>query len=244
MSISKVIKDAVTYPILDKKNWMIVGVFLIICNLINVFMNLNRNGLIAIIGLIAITVIIIILFGFNLSVTEYTIKGKTDYPKFNLTKNFMDGIKVVILGIIYYLIPTIITLIIAWLSGLFTTLPQIVNTLINSPGSTQTITSNGLRVSTIMVNNLTSTISQSVLNSFINGIVITSVCAIILLFIMTLFIFIGTGRMAETGSLKEGLAFKAIIKKIGSIGWGKYIAILIIFLIIIFILGIINSYLK
>jgi hypothetical protein len=96
MSISKVIKDAVTYPILDKKNWMIVGVFLIICNLINVFMNLNRNGLIAIIGLIAITVIIIILFGFNLSVTEYTIKGKTDYPKFNLTKNFMDGIKVVI----------------------------------------------------------------------------------------------------------------------------------------------------
>ena len=83
-------------------------------------------------GLIAF-ILNIFIFGYGVSVTKANIDGATNVPNFDFVKNFVDGIKAIVLYFIYYVIPLIITLIVAAVTGLFTNIGKATTAIANAP---------------------------------------------------------------------------------------------------------------
>ncbi|MDL2247038.1 DUF4013 domain-containing protein, partial [Methanobrevibacter sp. OttesenSCG-928-K11] len=215
-----IFKESLVYP---TKNWdklLILGVLIIIANLVTVMATIGIElqsidsmgiilGILAIVGLI----ISIIVGGYSFSIIKDTINNLDTLPEFEFLTNFVDGLKVFVVSIVYYLIPTIITLIIAYLTGVFDNIVKILPYV------------NGTTVPETLITNLA--ISSSV----------TFIIGIILMIIFTLLLTIAIPRMADKDSFGEAFAFKKIFNTIGDIGWGNYIVWYILLVIILMVIS-------
>ncbi|OED29504.1 hypothetical protein NL43_07910 [Methanosphaera sp. WGK6] len=153
----------------------------------------------------------IIIGAISLDITRKAINHVEKLPSFNITRIITDGIKYMILFIIYTLIPLLAVYIIAYLSGLFNII------------------------------SLTVPLTQTVLttNQYIHlGIIV--LIGIILAFIAILYEIMAGAILAKTGSLRSALNIKQVTNNITHIGWTKYITLIIISSIIselIFFIG-------
>jgi len=129
-------------------------------------------------------------------------------------KLFVDGWKLNIIGIVYFLIPLIIALIVLALTAGFGELTLLFENIAN-PGA--------------------------LLGMFMGSLAVTAIVFIIFAIIFGLFGVIGMVKFARSGKMGDAFHFSEIIAQIGKIGWGKYIVALIVFFIIIFIIVIILS---
>lgn len=239
MGASDAIKEALHYPLIDYKKWLMFALVFLVLGILTTIGEYYPS-IASIMGII-VCIISIFLLGFGVSVIAKTIEGSEEIPEFDIAKNFVDGIKAVILYIIYYIIPLIITLIVAAVSGVFTNGYEALTYIANSSVANQTVTSSSANTGAAMINNFTSAVPASVQAGLINGIIITAIVAIIVFLLFTLLLNIGLARMAETGSLSKGLGLGTVFKKVGFIGWGTYIVWYILVIIVSIIIGIIGS---
>jgi len=145
--------------------------------------------------LIATILLTLPLMGYALRI----LRGEKPAPEVeNWGTLFIDGIKYLIVGLIYA-IPLIIIL--------FLTLAPIV-TAAMSAGSPEAVTA----------------VAVGAVGTFLLGLVVFCIAA----FIIGLFANIGIVRFARTGSMGEAFNFGAILATIGKIGWINYIVALII----------------
>jgi hypothetical protein len=198
MNIGEIIGDSIKYPLSNWKNFLILGIILVISSLYVNAMQLGTDIIIiSILGIIGF-ILSLLVNGYALRIIKSSLAGVTELPEFNAWIDmFIDGIKVLIVDIVY-LIPVLII-------GIFTVL-FFGSALIN-----------------IILINMASNPSPPDLGTILNiGILIF--IAIIYTVIILPIIAIATANMAYYDSkLSEAFRLKEIFNKIGNIGWINFI---------------------
>ncbi len=155
--------------------------------------------------LIISSIIFPLIIGYSLRV----MKGVVPAPEpDDYLGMFIDGIKVIIINIVYMIIPMLVGFILFFLSGGFGALTML-GMDVSNPGAYFGLLLGSLGISFIIF--------------------------MILAIIFSLFEIIGVVRFARSGSMGDAFALSEIMAIIGNIGWGAYIIALILLGILIFI---------
>jgi len=156
--------------------------------------------------LIVASVIFPLIMGYTLRI----MRGVTPAPEpEDYLGMFIDGIKMLIIGFVYMIIPCIIGLLVFSLSGGFGAFTMMMMD-VSKPGA--------------YLGMLAGTLGISFLIFFI------------VMFIFSLFEIIGMVQFARSGSMGEAFAFSEILERIGKIGWGSYLIALIVLGVVFFII--------
>jgi len=231
MEIVELFKDSLTYPTKDWNKLVIFGVLFVISNIFSILiafgLNLGQYVGVTILALIAAIfsfVISLFISGYSLSITGKTITNvEGDIPELNLLKNFIDGIKVFVLSIVYFIIPVIVASLVAFATGAFNAITQMV----------PYIYTYGSGAASQMPQELLTTIGFSFMSVFFIG--------GIFFLIFGLLYQIAYAVLAETESLATAINMVDVFKKIGEIGWGNYIIWIIVFILLSFVIALVNG---
>lgn len=238
MNITEIFKDSLIYPTKDLNKLVTLGALMIIVVVLSIFTSVTilirqfiASSILGVITAIIIIIVGLIYTGYSLSIIKKTIESRNisenieSLPHFNWNKNIVDGIKVLILKIVYMIIPIIVTVILAYALGIFTDAAMISQYL-----------SNNTHIS--LVSNSS---AMLFFNQFNANLSIVQGIAIILALIFTLFAIIAQARLAETSKLSAIFEFREIFDSISKIGWGNYIVWFILLLVILIIIATIAS---
>ena len=226
MNLREIIMDAIKYPISDTRKFLIFCVLIILMSLSTVIPSYGvENGTLSIILTLVSLIVSFIVLGYLVDIVKGGAEGEDTLADFDYVKNFVVGIKALILEIVYFIIPVIIILIVASATGLFSSFTDIVYTSIDA------MANNTSNVTMIM-----NAIPKATIDTFTNSLTITLIVAIILLFIFSLISFTGLVRFAKSGSGIEGLRFREILRDMSKVGFVKIIVTLIVIYIIALIL--------
>ncbi|AMD17324.1 hypothetical protein TL18_04365 [Methanobrevibacter sp. YE315] len=119
MSVIEVISDAIAYPFSDIKKYLIVGVLTLLAGFYSVLGSFGiDNSILMLLAILVSIVFALILSGYGLQVIKKGIQHSNEIPDIDPVTNLVDGIKVLIIGIVYYIIPVIIAMILGVFSGL------------------------------------------------------------------------------------------------------------------------------
>ena len=229
MKLLEIIKDAIKYPISDTRKFLIFCALIILMSLSTIIPSYGfKDSTLSIILSLVTLIVLFVVIGYSVEVIKGGTNRDDTLPDFDYVKQFVIGIKAVILDIIYFIIPAIITIIVASASGLFTSFTKIVYISIDA------ISKDANNLTTVMA-----AIPKSTMNTFTNALTITIIVGIILFIIFSLMAFTGLVRFAKTGSGTEGLRFRQILKDMSNVGLVKIIVTLIVIYIIAAVLAIV-----
>ena len=229
MSLREIITDAIKYPISDTRKFLIYCALIILMSLSTIIPSYGfKDSTLSIILSLVTLIVLFVVIGYLVEVIKGGTNRDDTLPDFDYVKQFVIGIKAVILDIIYFIIPAIITIIVASASGLFTSFTKIVYISIDA------ISKDANNLTTVMA-----AIPKSTMNTFTNALTITIIVGIILFIIFSLMAFTGLVRFAKTGSGTEGLRFRQILKDMSNVGLVKIIVTLIVIYIIAAVLAIV-----
>ena len=109
MSLTDIFSDAITYPFSDITNFLIVGVLAVLASLSSVVTSfgVESTAIIALAGIIGF-IFSLILSGYSVDVIKNGIDSSRAFPDIDLKENLINGIKAMIIGIVYMIIPCII----------------------------------------------------------------------------------------------------------------------------------------
>ena len=118
MNLGEIFSDAIKYPFSDITNFLIVGVLAVLASLSSVLASFGfQEGLVSLIGVIIGFVFTLIISGYSIDVIKKGIERSNDFPAIDLEANLINGVKSIIIGIVYMIIPTIIAIIIMAVFG-------------------------------------------------------------------------------------------------------------------------------
>ena len=234
MNLREIITDAIRYPISDTRKFLIFCALIIVMSLSTVLPSygIRDNTLSLILSLVTLIVSFIVL-GYTVDVIKGGAEGEDVLPDFDFVRQFVVGIKALILDIIYFIIPALIVIIVASATGLFSSFTEIVYASIDAAAK------NATTMTMVM-----DAIPKSTMSAFTNALTVTLIVAVILFIIFSLMSFAGLVRFAKSGSGIEGLRFRKILSDMSSVGFVKIIVTLIVIylisLVFSFVLGIIG----
>jgi hypothetical protein len=227
MNLREIIMDAIKYPICDVRKFLIFCALIILMSLSTIFPSYGlKNGTLTIILTLVTLIVSFIVLGYLVEVIKGGTEGDDTLPDFDYVKQFVMGIKALILDIFYFIIPAVLVIIVASATGLFSSFTKIVYVSIDA-------ISNGTSNFTMIM----AAVPKSTMTTFTNALTITLIVAIILFIIFSLMSFTGLVRFAKSGSGTEGLRFKEILKDMSRVGFIKIIVTLIVIYIIALILS-------
>jgi len=241
MEVIDIFKDSLVYP---SKNWsklLILGVlmlipvfFLMVPLLAAVFNQFIGAAILGLICFIVFLILYLIVYGYSLSVIKETVNDSEEFPEFQWVKNLIDGIKYLVVSIVYSIIPIVVTLLLAYLTGFFENFANILNYTTATQGMY------GNNISTIAPG--TVTIPPELLINLYGSIAIVTIVAIILFIIFGLLMNIAIARLAKTDNLGDAFSVGEIFEDIANIGWGNYIIWTILLIVISFLFGVLASF--
>jgi len=213
MEVSKLFEDSFKYPARDWNKLLIFGVIILISGFYTILdiilqvseplsYNFVLEGIILMFSLLSI-IFSLITLGYSLSITRKTINLEKEIPDFEWSENLSNGFKVFILEIAYLTIPFIVTLIVAYLTGVLNYLTEIASYLIDY--------------------GVYYTISYLPFLDMPSNLSIVIFIGSILFIIFESLAIIASARLAETDNLNEAINIKDTINKIDEIGWTNYI---------------------
>lgn len=224
MEIMEILKESIKYPFSDIKTLLIIGVIFLVMSLCG-SLGQFKNDAFAIIGGIISFVLVLVVSGYSLDVIKFGIELNDALPSLDLKDNIINGIKLFIVNIVYYIIPAIILLIVSIVAGGFAYMSFAGVTIAKNAPPAEVL-------STIMTPQMVSAC----------GIII--VVAIILAVIFGLLALMGQARLAKTGDIGNAISFGQSIEDIKTIGVGKALAVLILLYIIIAIIALIFMFIS
>ncbi|WP_405267967.1 DUF4013 domain-containing protein [Methanobrevibacter sp.] len=177
----------------------------------------------------------LIITGYQVYIVKSGIDMDDKAPEFDWKNDIVTGIKMIIVNIVYMIIPSILVGIVALIA--------------NVPGNVlqmaQEMSANSANVTAVA--NSTSalaSVSDATMAAFGTSIAITGMAAVILFIIFAFFLTIAEARLANTGSLGQGLNIPEVVKDISKIGVGKVIAVFLLVFVIITVIQTIISVLS
>ncbi|MDL2245987.1 DUF4013 domain-containing protein [Methanobrevibacter sp. OttesenSCG-928-K11] len=231
MQITEIFTDSLKYPTKNWKNFFILGILTLIVTALGLFPSIigsDRNGLISIVAIVCSILALIVGFiinGYILSNVKSSINLKDNIPDFNINNNLIDGLKLLIINIVYGLIFLIIIMIITFFSGFLESIIDIISIAINNPGANTT--------------QFLTLIPENVANTFQNGFLITGILGLIIGIIFALFYTISYVRLADSENIGIALNIKEIYGDIQKIGLGNYIIWIILYILISIVISLI-----
>ncbi len=118
MSLSQIILDSIKYPFSDLTKFFIVGIIALLAGISSVFSSFGVDSVfLLLIGAAVSLIFTFVLSGYGLSVLKNAMSGYDEVPDLDPATNFMEGIKVFVINFVYFLIPLIITVILALITG-------------------------------------------------------------------------------------------------------------------------------
>lgn len=122
MNVVEIISDSIRYPFSDITKFLIVAVIALLAGLSSLSepLGINNFFLVMIFAIISI-IFSLILSGYGLDIIRNGIVGSDEIPAVDFMKNLIDGIKVLIISLVYFLIPIIISLIVFMFFGVIGT---------------------------------------------------------------------------------------------------------------------------
>ena len=134
MNISEIISDALVYPFNNIKALVIYIILGIIAGIVAgstivaMAAGIAANNALAaagtgIIGLIIALIISFVISGYGLDLIKYGINRDAGSPGLDFMRQFVNGVKLLVVNIVYFIVPIIISAILAvifqhWLSGI------------------------------------------------------------------------------------------------------------------------------
>lgn len=222
MSISSIFNNALRFPFGNIEKWLVLGILLILGGLSSILISFGIDlGVASIITSIISLIAGLIVSGYSLAIIRDTIHGHNQLPSFDIAENFVDGIKVFILGIVYSIIPVIVFFALLIVTGAAESFIEIINLSIGG-----------------------AVVPSDLALSFVGSIGITFIISLIVLIIFSLFSTIAMCRLANTGSFSQGFAFSEIIGDFKRIGVGSFIVWWIVLVIISVILVLISVFIS
>ena len=179
MNLREIIVDSIKYPISDYRKFLIFCALIILMSLSIVLPSYGvKNGTLAIILSLVTLIVLFVVAGYLVGIIKSGIESEDTLPDFDYAKNFVIGVKAIILDIIYFIIPLILAIIVASATGLFTSFTEIVRIGIDSVANETT------NMTTIIA-----AVPKSTMNTFTNSLSITLIVAIISFIIFSLLAF-------------------------------------------------------
>lgn len=216
MNIGEIIEDSMKYPLSNWKNFLILGIIVIISGL---YVNATQIGadfvIIAILGVIGF-IVSLLVNGYGLRIIKTSLANFAELPEFNAWVDmFIDGIKVLIVSIVYMIPALILGIFIALFFG---------STLLD-----------------IMLMNMNPIPPAIDIGALLNAGILIFIAILYTILILPV-ASIATANMAYYDSkLISAFKFSEIFNKIGNIGWLNfiiwYIITGIIYLVLLFIGG-------
>lgn len=231
MEIIDIIKEAFIFPSNNLEKLAIYIVLTFVMGMLLVggifsFVFSSQSGAFLILGLILCIVALVlalIVGGYQLSIMKSGMDQDEDAPAFDWKNNVINGIKLIVLSIVYFIIPAIIVAIVALLTNIPGNVMQIIQEYFTSINATAAVNSTASAVAPV------SSVSWAALGT---SLAITAI-AIILFIIFAFIQIMGQARLAKTGSLGNALNIIEAAKDIPRIGVGKVIAVVLLVVIVI-----------
>lgn len=243
MEIMDIIKESFIFP---SKNLEQLAIYIVLTFVIailsaggaitSVFGIVDNSAIyiIAFIFLILSLVVRLILSGYQINLIKSGIGQDEDAPGFAWKDNIINGIKKVIVTIVYFIIPAVIVLILAFAFNIPNQFLQILE--IN-------------KISMVELANMTSAntfpvlhIPDAIAANFLASIAIVGLIALVLFIIFAFLESMGEARLANTGELSVSLNMIEAYKDITRIGFGKVVATIILVGIIVAVINGIVGY--
>ena len=240
MEFGEIFSNALKYPISDYQKLLILGVLFVVINLPNVLLGFNIHSReLSLVWIVVSLVLNLIVLGYGLSVIKGAIELNDEIPDFDWVKNLVDGVKSFLVMFIYYLIPSIIVLIIGFSSfgSFFSAIPSTVFAPIQNITTPQA----AANVPAATWQQMFSSIPAEAWSTLATGLAITAVIGFILFLIFGIFEIIAVCRLAKYDSLGEAFSFGEIFENVKEIGFLKLIGFFIVLLIISSIIGIVTA---
>ena len=240
MEITEIIKESFIFP---ANNLKALAIYIAITFVMGILvaggifsaLGIQNSALYGILSFILFIIAVLvgfILSGYEIDIIKTGIDLEDLAPDFDWKADLIRGIKAIIVAIVYFIIPAIITLIVAFITnvpGNFVNVVQYVNqTAVNANG-------------TVVANSVLEMVPDSVMSGLVGSISITLLVAAVLFIIFSFIQVMANSRLANTDSLGEALNIPEAVKDISRIGVGKVIATLILVFIISLVIGAILS---
>lgn len=118
MGIGDILSKSISYPFSDITKFLIIGIGVIIVDLDTVFGELfGTESFMVILGFIIAVLFSIVMLGYSINVIKKGIDNSNEIPDFDFANNFVDGLKLMLIGFVYFIIPLIITLVLLFVFG-------------------------------------------------------------------------------------------------------------------------------
>ncbi|MDR1820792.1 MAG: DUF4013 domain-containing protein [Methanobrevibacter sp.] len=237
MNFSEIFLDALKYPTKNYLKLVILGIlcFIPVIPMLCISVlygpnNISLDGLVIGLGLLSAVLFLVIylfIFGYLFSIVKNTVENNDGYPEFKFLDNFVDGIKLVIIQFVYFIIPSIISFI---LVIVFVGLNMDALSLLTSNLNNNTL-NNAANISAFLSSNM----------GLIIPILVFLVISVIIFALFTLLSIIAIGRFAKTENFGSAFQIKEVYNKIASIGIIRYIGLIVVMDIIVIIVACISD---
>lgn len=245
MEIMDIIKEAFLFP---SQNLEKLAIYIIITFVVGILIGggviLTAFGAYAgeyayvILSFILIILGIIVSFiisGYQLGILKSGIDQVPEAPSFDWKNDLINGVKMLVVSIVYFIIPMIITLIIAFVTNIPGQFIDIFQQAAVAPANVTAATNATAPV--------VSGVSDAAMAALGTSIAITAIIAAVLFIIFAFLHTMGESRLANTGSLGEALNIPEAFKDITRIGVGKVVAVIILMIVIVAAINAILGYL-
>lgn len=220
MEILEILKNSIKYPFSDIQTFLIIGVIFLAIALFNSLGTFFESDTLGIVGSIVGLILTVFIAGYQLDVLKFGMDLKDELPSVDIEKNLKNGVKLIVVNIVYYIIPIIVAVLLTFILG------TVVYSNIHNAHLT-----------------LNSTETQF-LNAFASP---STVGSVILVFIILFIVFVlfsllalmAQSRLAKSGELNDALSFGKSYSDLKEIGIGKTLALIILLYIVIFVILII-----
>ncbi|MER2013032.1 MAG: DUF4013 domain-containing protein [Methanobrevibacter sp.] len=244
MEITEIIKEAFIFPSknLEKLAIYIVLTFVLgllaIFGVITVLLGVNEGSfyfVLTFIFLILGIFVALIITGYQVGVLKSGIDHDESAPSLDLKNDFITGLKMLAVSIVYFIIPAIVGWIMVFITNISGQFLDIVQKAAVSPANATAVASSS---STVVTG-----VSDAAMASLAGSITVSALVTLVVFIIFAFLQAMGESRLANTGDLGEAINIPEAFRDITRIGVGKVLAVILLIVIIILVIQAILGYL-
>jgi hypothetical protein len=116
MGLKEIFSDSIRYPFTDVSKFVILGFFALIAAMSTILTDYTLDGAVMAVSGVVSFIAGLLISGYGVSIVKSAIEKSGDVPGISFVGNIVDGVKVIVITLIYYAIPTIAVIVMALLS--------------------------------------------------------------------------------------------------------------------------------
>lgn len=177
----------------------------------------------------------LIITGYQVGVLKSGIDHDESAPSLDLKNDFITGLKMLAVSIVYFIIPAIVGWIMVFITNISGQFLDIVQKAAVSPANATAVAGSS---STVVTG-----VSDAAMASLAGSITVSALVTLVVFIIFAFLQAMGESRLANTGDLGEAINIPEAFRDITRIGVGKVLAVILLIVIIILVIQAILGYL-